>query len=69
VTQQLPLPNSSGLMQLLVACSVANLAFLKPNFEIQAFFDALGLFEESNISVKIWLFLFYIFQSERLGSG
>jgi len=56
-------------MQLLVACSVANLAFLKPNFEIQAFFDALGLFEESKISVKIWLFLFYIFQSERLGSG
>jgi len=42
VTQQLPLPNRSGVMQSLVACRVANLAFLKPNFENQAFFDALG---------------------------
>jgi len=44
VTQQLPLPNSGGLMQSLVACRFANLACLKPNFEIQAFFDAVGFF-------------------------
>jgi len=46
-------------------CRVANLAFLKPNFEIQAFFDALGFFLKIKIPVKIWPF----FQSERLGSG
>jgi len=34
VMQQLPLPSNSGLMQSLVACKVANLGFLKPNFEI-----------------------------------
>jgi len=37
VTQQLPLPNNSGLMQSSVACRVANLEFLKPHFEIHAF--------------------------------
>ena len=40
VTQQFT--NKSGLMQSLVACWVASLAFLKPSFEIQAFCDALG---------------------------
>ena len=34
MTQQLRLPNNSGLMQSLVACKVANLAFLKSDFEI-----------------------------------
>jgi len=42
--QQLSIPNNGGLMDLLVMCRVANLTFLKPNFEIQAFFDALGFF-------------------------
>jgi len=42
---------------------------LKPNFKIQTFFDALGFICKSKIPVKIWLFLFYFFQFERLGSG
>jgi len=72
VTQQLPLPDNCGLMQSLVACRVASLAFLKPDFEIQAFFDALVFFWRSKMSVKISKsgFSFFIFfQSERLGSG
>jgi len=40
--QQLRLCNNSGLMQLLVVCRVANLAFLKQDFEILAFFNAFG---------------------------
>jgi len=42
--QQLSLP-ISGLMQSLVTCRVANLAFLKPGFEIQDLFIALGFLE------------------------
>ena len=55
VTQQLPLPNNSGLiglMQSLVACRVANLAFLKPNFEIQAFLTHLAFFENQKYQSK-----------------
>jgi len=37
VMQQSSLPNNSGLMQLLVTCRVASLAFLKPDFKILAF--------------------------------
>jgi len=44
LTQQSPLPNNSGLMLSQVTCRVTNLAFLKRNFEIQAFFDALDFF-------------------------
>ena len=51
---------------LLVVCRVANLAFLKPNFEIQAFFDALGSFWKSKIPVKIWLFFFIFFSLKGL---
>jgi len=69
MTQQLSLPNNGSLTQSLVACRVANLAFWKPDFEIQAFFDALGFSRKSKIPVIIWLFLFYSFQSERVGSG
>jgi len=42
--QHLPLPNNGGLMQSLVVYKVANLAFSKPNFEIQAFYEVLGFF-------------------------
>jgi len=48
---------------------VANLEFLKPNFEIQAFLRHLAFFENQKKSVKSWLFLFYFFRSERLDSG
>jgi len=42
---------------------IANLDFFKPNFEIQAFFDARGFFYFSqNLAVSF-------FQSERLSSG
>jgi len=45
------------------------LAFLKPDFEILAFFEHLWLFLEIKKKKpdKIWLFL--TFQLERLGSG
>jgi len=49
-------------MQSLVACRVANLAFLKPNFENQAFFDALGFFENQKYQ-SICYFFFFIFFS------
>ena len=39
-------------MQSLVACRVASLAFLKPDFEIQAFFDALVFFEDQKCQSK-----------------
>jgi len=41
--------------------------FLKPDFEILAFFEHFWLFLEIKVR-KIWLFLAY-FQSDRLGSG
>jgi len=50
-------------MQSLVVCRVANLALLKPNFEILAFLKHLAFFENQEKPVKIWLFLFYIFFS------
>jgi len=62
-----PTYNNSGLMWSLFMSKVANLAFLKPNFEIQAFLMHLAFFENQKIPVKIWLF--YFFQSERLGFG
>jgi len=50
-------------------CRVANLAFLKPDFEILAFFERLWLFLGNKKKPdKIWIFLAF-FQSERLGSG
>jgi len=49
-------------MQSLVACRVANLAFLKPNFEIQAFLTHLAFFENQK-------YIFHFFQSERFCSG
>ena len=49
-------------------CSrVANLAFLKQNFEILAFLNTLAFFGNKKV-INIWLFLTY-FQSDRLGSG
>jgi len=60
VMQQLPLPTNGGLTQSLVTCRVANLAFLKPDFEIQAFFDALGFFENKKYQSKSGFF-FLIF--------
>ena len=65
--QQLPLPNNGGLIQSLVACSVANLAFLNLNFEIQAFLTYLAFFENQKYQPKSGFF--YFFQSEKLGSG
>jgi len=44
------------------------LAFLKPDFEILAFYEHLWLFFEIRKPRKIWLFLAY-FQSDKLGSG
>ena len=61
VTQQLPLPSNSGLMQLLVACRVANLAFLKPNFEIQAFLTHLAFFQNQKYLSKSDFFFFNFF--------
>jgi len=48
-------------MQSLVACRVANLAFLKPNFEIQAFFDALGFFLKIKNTSQNLGFFFFLF--------
>jgi len=39
-------------MQWLVACKVANLAFLKPDLKILAFFNALGFICKSKKPVK-----------------
>jgi len=39
-------------MQSMVACRVANLAFLKPNFEIQAFLTQLAFFENQKYQSK-----------------
>jgi len=50
-------------MQSLVACRVANLAFLKPNFEIQAFLTHLAFFENQKYQSKSVFFLFNVFQS------
>jgi len=36
---------------------IANLAFLKPDFEILAFFNSLGVFDFQKQPDKIWLFL------------
>ena len=40
-----------------MAGRVANLAFLKPDFEILAFFNALGFFENQKKPDKTWPFL------------
>jgi len=48
-------------MQSLVTCRDANLTFLKPNFEIQAFFDALGYFENKKYQSKSGCFFFIFF--------
>jgi len=45
-------------MQLLVACKVANLSFLKANFEIQAFLTYLAFFENQKYLLKS-VFLFF----------
>ena len=61
VMQQLPLPNNGGLMQ---GCQFG---IFEAKFWNSGFFDALGIFWKSKILVKIWLFFYYFFQSERLG--
>ena len=48
---------------------VANLAFLKPDFEILALFDHLWLFLEVKKSQTKSGFFWLFFQSDRLGSG
>jgi len=48
-------------MQSLVACRVANLAFLKPNVEIQAFLTHLALFENKSYQSKSGFFFFTFF--------
>ena len=54
-------------MQSVVACRVANLALLKPNFEIQAFWTQLAFFENPKYQpTKIWLFLFLFFSMKGL---
>jgi len=58
--QQLRLPNNSGLMQSLVACRVANFAFLKPNFEIQAFLTHLAFFENHKYQSGFFVLLFSV---------
>jgi len=47
-------------MQSLVACRVANLAFLKPNFEIQAFLTHLAFFKIKSTSQNL-AFSFLLF--------
>jgi len=42
----------------MVACMVANLEFLKPSFEIQAFFDTL-VFVNKKKPVKTWMFVLF----------
>jgi len=47
-------------MQSLVACRVANLAFFKPNFEIQAFLTHLFFLKIKNTSQNLaFSFLFF----------
>ena len=50
--------NSGNEMHLHIQYRVANLAFLKPDFEILTFFNALGLFwkQKTKKTDKIWLF-------------
>jgi len=64
--QQSPLPNSSGLMQSLVVCRVANLAFVKPNFELQAFLTHLAFFENQKYQSKSEFFFFVFFSLKDL---
>jgi len=66
VTQQLPIPYNSGLMQSLVACRVANLAFLKPNFEIRDFLTHLAFFENQKYQSKSGFFFFIFFSLKDL---
>jgi len=51
-------------MQSLVACKVANLAFLKSNFEIVVLMN-LAVFENKKKPDKLWIFLLYIFFSRK----
>jgi len=47
-------------MQSLAACRVATLELLKPNFEIQAFFDTIDFFENQKYQSKSgFSFLFF----------
>jgi len=66
VTQQLSLADNGGLMQLLVVCRVANLAFLKPIFEIQAFLMHLAFFENQKYQSKSGFFFFIFFSLKGL---
>jgi len=53
-------------MQSLVACRVANLAFLKQNFEIQAFLTHLACFENQKYQSKSGFFFFIFFSLKDL---
>jgi len=66
VTQQSPLAYNGGLMQSLVACRVANLAFLKPNFENQAFLRAWLFFENQKYQSKSGFFFLIFFTLKAL---
>jgi len=62
--------NSNAHPTIVVSCSrVVNLAFLKPDFEIQAFLTRLPFYENQNYQSKSGFLFFIFFQSERLGSG
>jgi len=51
-----------------ITSRVANLALLKPDFEILFFLNTFAFFEDKKIQTKSGFFLAF-FQSERLGSG
>ena len=68
VMQQLLLPNNGDLVQFLVACWIANLAILKPNFEIAFFWRTWLFFLNQKYQSKSGFF-FIFFQSAKLGSG
>jgi len=59
LVHQLPIPNNNGLMQLLVACMVANFAFLKPNFEIQAVLTHSAFFQNQKFQSKSGFFFIF----------
>jgi len=52
-------------MQSLVACKVANLAFLKSNFEIVVLMN-LAVFENKKKPDKLWIFLYIFFSRKGL---
>ena len=69
ITQQLRLPNNSGLLQSLVACKVANLAFLTPNFEFLDFLTHLAFFENQEYQSKSGFIFYNFFSLKGLASG